>query len=118
MITITERAALKVKDMLAEQDQPDKLYLRVGVQHGGCSGFSYSMGFDDEKKESDTELHLHGVKVLLDKESQPLLNGTVIDYKESMMGGGFSIENPNATVTCGCGSSFRTATAAGKPEDC
>lgn len=118
MITLTEQAALKVKDMLSEQDQPEQLYLRVGVQHGGCSGFTYGMGFDTDKKETDMELEIHGVKVLIDEESKPLLDGTIIDYKESMMGGGFSIHNPNATATCGCGSSFRTATEAGKPEDC
>ncbi|TCS96898.1 iron-sulfur cluster insertion protein ErpA [Hazenella coriacea] len=118
MITLTEQAALKVKEMIAEQEQPEKLYLRVGVQHGGCSGFSYGMGFDEEKKESDLLLEIHGIKVLIDQESKPLLEGTIIDYKESMMGGGFSINNPNAIATCGCGSSFRTATEAGTPGDC
>ncbi|SEN57242.1 HesB/IscA family protein [Lihuaxuella thermophila] len=118
MITLTEQAALKVKDMIAEQDQPELTYLRVGVQHGGCSGFSYSLGFDTEKNENDEELIQHGIKVLVNKEDEPLIKGTVIDYKESMMGGGFSIHNPNAILTCGCGSSFRTATAEGKPEEC
>jgi iron-sulfur cluster assembly protein len=117
MIILTEQAALKVKEMLQDTDQPEQNYLRIGVQHGGCSGFSYSMGFDSEKKDSDEVLECHGVKVIIDKESQPLLEGTVIDYNESMMGGGFSIQNPNATVTCGCGSSFRTATETGKPDE-
>lgn len=118
MITITEQAAYKVKEMLADEDNAESLYLRVGVQHGGCSGFSYSMGFDSEKSEEDLEFEQQGIRILIDKESQPLLEGTVIDYKESMMGGGFSINNPNAIATCGCGSSFRTATASGTPEEC
>jgi iron-sulfur cluster assembly protein len=118
MITLTEQAASKVKEMIAEQDQPEQTYLRVGVQHGGCSGFSYSLGFDTEKNKNDEELIQHGVKVLVNKEDEPLIKGTVIDYKESLMGGGFSIHNPNAILTCGCGSSFRTATAEGKPEEC
>lgn len=118
MITITEQAAHKVKEMLAEEEDAESLYLRVGVQHGGCSGFSYNMVFDSEKKETDLEFEQQGIRVLIDKESHPLLKGTVIDYKESMMGGGFSIENPNAIATCGCGSSFRTATETGTPEDC
>lgn len=118
MITLTEQAAAKVKEMLLEEDHPEKLYLRVGVQYGGCSGFSYSLGFDEEKSENDVELVFHGVKVLLDKNSQNLLQGTVIDYQESVMGGGFSIENPNAIATCGCGASFRTVTDEGKPSDC
>lgn len=118
LITITEQAAYKVKEMLADEDNAESLYLRVGVQHGGCSGFSYSMGFDSEKSEEDLEFEQQGIRILIDKESQPLLEGTVIDYKESMMGGGFSINNPNAIATCGCGSSFRTATASGTPEEC
>lgn len=118
MITLTEQAAEKVKEMLLEEDHPEKLYLRVGVQYGGCSGFSYSLGFDENKSENDIELTLHGVKVLLDKNSEAYLKGTIIDYQESVMGGGFSIDNPNAIATCGCGASFRTATDAGKPEDC
>lgn len=118
MITITEQAAYKVKEMLADEENSESLYLRVGIQHGGCSGFSYNLGFDSEKRETDLELNQQGIRVLIDKESQLFLEGTVIDYKESMMGGGFSIDNPNAIATCGCGSSFRTATEAGQPEDC
>jgi iron-sulfur cluster assembly protein len=118
MITLTEQAALKVREMMNEQENPEQLYLRVGVQFGGCSGFSYSLGFDTEQKDDDVELNFHGVRVLVDKESQKLMKGTVIDYKESIMGGGFSIDNPNAIATCGCGSSFRTATDTGKPSEC
>lgn len=118
MITLTEQAALKVTEMMQDQDHPEALFLRVSVQHGGCSGFSYGLGFDVERREDDAFLEQHGVRMLVDKESQLLLKGTVIDYKESMMGGGFSIDNPNAIATCGCGSSFRTAKHAGTPEEC
>lgn len=116
MITLTEQAAYKVKEMLKDTEHPEKQYLRVGVQHGGCSGFSYLMGFDEDKSPQDRELELHGIRILIDEESQRLIAGTIIDYKESMMGGGFQIDNPNATITCGCGSSFRTAVNEGKPD--
>ncbi|MBD1370901.1 iron-sulfur cluster assembly accessory protein [Hazenella sp. IB182357] len=118
MITLTEPAAHKVKEMLQGQDNPGELYLRVGVQSGGCSGFSYGMGFDSDRSEHDITLEIHGVKIIVEKKNEPLLKGTIIDYKESMMGGGFSIENPNASATCGCGSSFRTSEHAGTPGDC
>lgn len=114
MITISDIASEKIKEMLLEEGTPD-LFLRLGVKEGGCSGFSYGMGFDDEEAEGDKTLEMDGLKVVVDEKSIPLLNGLVIDFKESAMGGGFTIENPNASATCGCGSSFRTATAAGKP---
>lgn len=116
MITLTEQAIYKVKEMLTETEHPELQYLRVGVQHGGCSGFSYLMGFDEEKSADDLVLDFQGVRVLVDSKSQDLMRGTIIDYRESMMGGGFQIDNPNATATCGCGSSFRTATDEGKPD--
>jgi iron-sulfur cluster assembly protein len=116
MITITENAGTKIKEMLAgEEGNP---FLRVGVKEGGCSGFSYGMGFDTEMHDGDTELNQHGIPIVVDTASKQYLDGTVIDFKESMMGGGFTIDNPNATVSCGCGSSFRTKEAAGKPADC
>lgn len=114
MITITELAAEKISELLAQEENPD-LFLRVGVKEGGCSGFSYGMGFDDEQVEGDTMLEVQGLKVAVDQDSIKYLRGLVIDYKESAMSGGFTIDNPNATVTCGCGSSFRTATDAGNP---
>lgn len=117
MITLTEQAASKVKEMMAEEGV-ESLYLRVGVQPGGCSGFSYGMGFTDEKEVDDTEFQQHGIKILVDETSQSLLKGTTIDYKESMMGGGFSIDNPNAVSSCGCGSSFHTKEEQGQPENC
>ena len=118
MITISEQASEKIKEMLEQEDIPN-LFLRLGVKEGGCSGFSYGMGFDDELKEDDEALELNGIKVVMDNDSKKYLNGLQIDFKESAMGGGFTIDNPNASVTCGCGSSFRTAAAAGKPDsDC
>lgn len=117
MITIRSEAATKIIELL-EQQNNDKLFLRVGVVEGGCSGFNYSMGIDDEKSEADEELVVEGIRVVLDTTSKKYLNGVIIDYKQSDMGGGFTIDNPNASVTCGCGSSFRTATDAGKPAEC
>ena len=116
-VTITEAAALQIKDMMKEHEE-ENAFLRVGVKGGGCSGLSYGMGFDDEETSEDVPLESHGMKVVVDKESIPHLAGLEIDYKESGMSGGFTIENPNAIATCGCGSSFRTATAAGKAEKC
>ncbi|UFJ39662.1 iron-sulfur cluster insertion protein ErpA [Brevibacillus humidisoli] len=117
MITLTEQASSKVKEMLQEENNP-QLFLRVGVQMGGCSGFTYGMGWDEELKEGDHTFEQDGIKIVVDKDSYPYIRGTEIDYKESMMGGGFSIHNPNAVASCGCGSSFRTAADAGKPEEC
>lgn len=116
MLEITEAAANQVKQMM--EDEADAKFLRVGVQGGGCSGLSYGMGFDTEKAEDDTLLEVDGIEVLVDKESEPMLKGTKIDYKENMMGGGFTIDNPNAVASCGCGSSFRTADNEGTPEEC
>jgi iron-sulfur cluster assembly protein len=117
MIHISDTASEKIKEML-EQQEVDGLFLRLGVKSGGCSGFSYGMGFDDEQSDEDQVLEIKGLKVVVDEESSRYLNGVEIDFKESAMGGGFTINNPNATATCGCGSSFRTATDAGKPEEC
>lgn len=117
MITITEAAGQQIKDMMEGEGSTAK-FLRFGIKGGGCSGLSYSLSFDDEVNEDDTEVELHGLKILIDGDSSPLVQGTTIDYKQNMMGGGFVIENPNALVTCGCGSSFKTATNAGTPEKC
>ncbi|MFD0715222.1 iron-sulfur cluster insertion protein ErpA [Paenibacillus sp. GCM10027626] len=114
MITISALANEKIKEMLAAEETPD-MFLRIGVKEGGCSGFSYGMGFDDEENDDDKVLELDGLKVVVDNTSIKYLNGLEIDFKESAMGGGFTINNPNASATCGCGSSFRTATDAGKP---
>lgn len=117
MITVTEQAVMKIKEMI-ENEEDKNVYIRLGVKGGGCSGLSYGLGFDPEKNEGDTELEIHGIKFLIDNESAPILKGVVIDFKESLLGGGFTIDNPNAIASCGCGSSFRTATNAGTPEEC
>jgi iron-sulfur cluster assembly protein len=114
MIAISETAGSKIQEMLAAEETPN-LFLRIGVQEGGCSGFSYGMGFDDEQQADDQVLEVQGLKVVVDSESVKYLRGLEIDFKDTAMGGGFTITNPNAIATCGCGSSFRTATDAGKP---
>jgi iron-sulfur cluster assembly protein len=117
VVILTEAAALQIKEMMKHNEEEGAL-LRVSVKGGGCSGLSYGMGFDHEVKEADLHFAQHGIQILVAKGDAPILNGTKIDYKQSMMGGGFTIENPNAIASCGCGSSFRTATTAGTPEDC
>ena len=117
MITVTEQAAYQIKDMLKDAEEGEK-YVRLAVHGGGCSGLSYGLGFEREPNEDDTILEFFGVEFVIDKESAPIVKGVKIDYKQSMLGGGFTIDNPNAIASCGCGSSFRTATNAGKPEEC
>jgi iron-sulfur cluster assembly protein len=117
IIEITGEAAGKIKEMLAAEENQDQ-FLRVAVKGGGCTGLSYGMGFDSDKTDKDIEETINGVKVVVDDESAKVLKGTVIDFKQNMMGGGFTITNPNAIASCGCGSSFKTATNAGKPEEC
>lgn len=118
IVTLTDSAVSRVKEMMA-QEEDDNLFLRIGVKGGGCTGLSYGMGFDNEINEDDQQFEEQGIKVVIDSESVPVLKGTVIDFKQNMMGGGFAIDNPNAIASCGCGSSFRTATNAGKPSaDC
>lgn len=117
VVNITEAAAYHIKDMMEEHEE-ENAYLRVGVKGGGCSGLSYGMGFEHEISDDDQVLKQHGLTILVKKVDAPILNGTMIDYKQSMMGGGFTIENPNAIANCGCGSSFRTATNTGSPEEC
>jgi iron-sulfur cluster insertion protein len=105
MIEITEAAQEKIKNLLLEENDP-KLNLRTFVQGGGCSGFSYGFTFDDIQNDDDFEFPVDAFKVLVDAISMQYLQGAVIDYKEDLMGASFSIKNPNATTTCGCGSSF------------
>jgi iron-sulfur cluster insertion protein len=105
MITITESAKAKIKDLLLEENNPD-IALRTFVQGGGCSGFSYGFTFDEEKNEDDFEIPVDEFRLLVDSMSMTYLQGAEIDYKEDIMGSSFSIKNPNATTTCGCGSSF------------
>ncbi len=118
MITITEAANSRIKEMMASSEEPAHV-LRLGVKGGGCTGLTYGMGFDERANEADQSFETDGLNVVVDKESAPLLDGVIIDYKQNLMGGGFTIENPNAIATCGCGQSFKTATNAGTPStDC
>ena len=105
LVKITEAASLQIKDMMKQNEEEGSL-LRVAVKGGGCSGLTYGMGFVPEAEENDLQFELQGLQVVVNKDDAAILNGTVIDYKESLMGGGFTIDNPNAIATCGCGSSF------------
>jgi len=105
MITISPSAKVKIQDLLAEENDPN-LSLRTFVQGGGCSGFSYGFTFDSEKNEDDFEVECGAWKLLVDSMSMQYLQGAEIDYKEELMGSSFTIKNPNAVTTCGCGSSF------------
>jgi len=105
MIKITDSAKDKILDLLAEENNPD-LKLRTFVQGGGCSGFQYGFTFDEEQNEDDFEFPIGESKLLVDAMSMQYLQGAEIDYKEDLTGSSFSIKNPNAQTTCGCGSSF------------
>jgi iron-sulfur cluster assembly protein len=106
MIEITDRAVSEVKRIVSEQKLPDATALRVGVKGGGCSGFSYTLGFDDHVSETDQIYEVAGVRVVCDPKSFLYLNGTQIDFEDNLMGRGFKFGNPNASKTCGCGESF------------
>jgi len=106
MINITESAKQKVIDLLIDENNPN-LKLRTFVQGGGCSGFQYGFTFDEDQNDDDFEVALDDkYKLLDDAMSMQYLNGAVIDYKDDVMGSQFSIQNPNAQTSCGCGSSF------------
>ena len=105
MITVTDTAAVKVKDLI-EAEGEEGLALRVAVRPGGCSGFSYEMFFDSEIAADDVTVDYSGVKVVVDPSSAQLLEGATLDYKDGLNQAGFSINNPNAQRTCGCGQSF------------
>jgi len=104
-MNIQSGAVAKLQDLIAEEGNPN-LKLRVFVQGGGCSGFQYGFTFDEVKNEDDFDFSYSTVTVLVDSMSMQYLAGASIDYKEDLMGASFVIENPQATTTCGCGSSF------------
>lgn len=104
-IVFTDAAALKVSELITEEDNPD-LMLRVYVAGGGCSGFQYGFTFDEKKEEGDSSVENQGVTLVIDPMSVQYLMGAEIDYKEDLQGAQFIIRNPNASTTCGCGSSF------------
>jgi iron-sulfur cluster assembly protein len=108
LVSITERAASKITELMAEEPVGEAEVLRIAVQGGGCSGFEYALGFDRGAMEGDQELALQGVRVVVDPYSAPYLQGTEIDFVEGLQGG-FAINNPNVVASCGCGHSFQVA---------
>lgn len=117
VIQITDDARKQIVEMMKDESSDAKL--RFGVKGGGCSGLSYSIGFDYEiNADLDILEEINGIPVIVHKPDIPVIQDTVIDFKQNLMGGGFSIKNPNASFSCGCGSSFRTDAVAGTPGDC
>jgi iron-sulfur cluster assembly protein len=107
IVTITDSAVEAIKAAFAEENAaPEQAYLRVGVKGGGCSGLSYDLTIDTEKKEGDIEIEKGGIRLLIDAKSQLFLVGTTLDHTTGLSGKGFVFVNPNATGTCGCGESF------------
>lgn len=104
-IQISPSAVAKVRSLLEEEGNP-QLKLRVYVTGGGCSGFQYGFSFDEESEDDDTKIEKDGITVLVDPMSYPYLVGSKVDYQEGLQGSKFTVENPNASSTCGCGSSF------------
>jgi iron-sulfur cluster assembly protein len=116
-LTITDSALAQLHDLLQKQGQPE-LGLRVFVQPGGCSGMSYGMGFEDHAEEGDAVTEYGGVRLFVDAVSAQYIQGAEIDYVDSLMGGGFTVHNPNAVSSCSCGSSFDTGGDAGTARAC
>ena len=107
-ITLTERAAEKIRKVFAREDMPEEACLRVGIKGGGCSGFSYTLDVTDAPAEDDEVFETHGVRVVCDPKSYLYLNGTEVDFQDDLLKGGFVFNNPNAARSCGCGASFST----------
>lgn len=106
-VIITERAAKEIQRVVSDQQMPEETVLRIGVAGGGCSGFQYSLGFDNKTDAAaDHVSSQHGVQVAVDKKSALFLDGTTVDFYEGLEKRGFTFENPNAVKSCGCGSSF------------
>jgi iron-sulfur cluster assembly protein len=113
VISLTEAAAEKLDGIMREKGVRESHALRVFVSGGGCSGLQYGMTFDPNPRDVDTVFMQHGVRVVIDPQSLRYMEGATIDFVDSLMGGGFHIENPNAVSSCGCGSSFKTKDQAG-----
>ena len=109
LVTISAEAARRLQGLMQEKTLSDQFALRVFVAGGGCSGLQYGMTFDDQVREGDVEFMQNGLRVLVDPMSANYMAGANIDYVDSLMGGGFKIDNPNAVSSCGCGHSFRTS---------
>lgn len=117
VVTLTDAAAGKLQELTKEETNP-AIGLRVYVYSGGCSGFRYGMMLEDAPTADDRILEANGVKVYVDGSSVDLLMGSQIDYVDTLMGAGFTVNNPNAVAACGCGSSFRTADDSGQARGC
>lgn len=106
-VSITEKAASEILRIVQEQElDASKVHLRVGVKGGGCSGFNYILDLTEAVRDTDEVMEMHGIKVVCDPKSLLYLHGTVVDFKDEIMSRGFVFQNPNASATCGCGSSF------------
>ena len=117
ILSLTDAAASKLRELTAEEPNP-AIGLRVYVYSGGCSGFRYGMMLEDAPTTDDQVMSANGVKVYVDANSVQYLGGAEIDYVDTLMGAGFTVNNPNAVSACGCGSSFRTNDEAGSPRSC
>ncbi|MDF2628834.1 MAG: hypothetical protein K0R39_2665 [Symbiobacteriaceae bacterium] len=115
-ISLTDKASNKLKDII--KSKGENLALRVMVRSGGCSGYEYGMALERNPRPDDNVSEQDGVKVVIDANSLKFLDGSTIDYVDSLMGGGFTVNNPNATSSCGCGQSFKTADGGGSPKSC
>ena len=116
IVNMTPAAADKVRELLAQENDPS-LALRVFVAGGGCSGLQYGMTLDEEQ-EGDTVIPISGFSILVDEMSMGYIDGSEIDYVDSLMGAGFTVNNPNAVSSCGCGHSFKTASGGGEARGC
>jgi iron-sulfur cluster assembly accessory protein len=117
VVSLTDAAATKLRELTKDEPNPE-IGLRVYVYSGGCSGYRYGMMLEDAPTAEDHVLHANGVRVYIDGNSVPLIQGSQIDFVDTLMGAGFTVNNPNAVSGCGCGSSFRTGDDAGAPRSC
>jgi iron-sulfur cluster assembly accessory protein len=117
VVSLTDAAVVKLQELTKEETNP-QIGLRVYVYSGGCSGFRYGMMLEDAPTPEDRVLEASGIRVYVDGQSVDLLKGAQIDYVDTLMGAGFTVNNPNAVAACGCGSSFRTADDAGTARSC
>jgi len=117
MIEISDVASEQIREMIDNQ-AAGRMFLRVGVVDGGCSGLSYDLRLDEQQTEEDLFFEMKGFNLLIDSKSVEFLEGLKIDYKLQGMTGGFTMDNPNVKVSCGCGASFRTATYRGQAKKC
>jgi iron-sulfur cluster assembly protein len=117
VVSLTDAAVVKLQELTKEETNP-QIGLRVYVYSGGCSGFRYGMMLEDAPTPDDRVLEASGIRVYVDGQSVDLLKGAQIDYVDTLMGAGFTVNNPNAVAACGCGSSFRTADDAGSARSC